>query len=325
MNVMITGGAGFLGLRLARALLRDGLDGRPVGRLILVDRTAPRDLIDGRVCAMVGDIADHAFLASLPVAECEVLYHLAAVVSGEAEDNFDLGMRVNVDAARLLLECARASGHRPRLVFTSSVAVFGPLAAGEEIDDRTAVSPRSSYGTEKAIAELLLQDYARRDFVDGVVLRLPTISVRPGRPNQAASSFASGIVREPLAGVEARCPVPAATQLWLLSPRRATEALMLAAELPSAKLAEGRILNLPGISVTAGEMVETLAAIAGRAALDRVRWEPDPAIERIVASWPPRWDDSRARALGFRGDSDFAAIVRAYIEDDMQATTPLDA
>jgi nucleoside-diphosphate-sugar epimerase len=317
MNIVITGGAGFLGQRLARALLAAPLGGLLVDRLVLADRVEGPDLNDPRATYAVGDIADPSFVARIITADVGTVFHLAAVVSGEAEANFDLGMTVNIDASRLLLDACRRLQTRPRVVLTSSVAVFGPLASDASIDDSTSVDPRSSYGMEKAVAELLLKDYSRRGFVDGLVLRLPTISVRPGVPNRAASSFASGIIREPLSGVPAICPVPHTTALWLLSPRRAVDALVTAATLDTEQLGVGRVINLPGISVSVGEMLSALEALAGAEVRRLVRDEIDPAVERIVANWPRAWDDSRAKRLGFRGDADFGSIVEAFIDDDL--------
>ncbi len=318
MHVTITGGAGFLGLRLARRLLENGLrntDGRqhPVTRLILADRAAAADLADPRTKTMVGDIADPEFVESIIGTDTDVVFHLAAVVSGQAEADFDLGMRVNVDASRLVLQRCRQLARPPRLVFTSSVAVFGPA----ESDRPLIVDPLSSYGMEKAVAELMLKDYSRRGFVDGIVLRLPTISVRPGAPNKAASSFASGIVREPLSGLPADCPVDPSTILWLLSPRSAILNLVHAAELPADQLAGGRVINLPGVSVTVADMIAAVTRAGGEKAATLIRHQHDAAVERIVANWPPSWDDTAARALGFVGDQDFDAMVRAYIEDDL--------
>jgi len=315
MKVVITGGAGFLGLRLAGAVLRDGVGGVAVDRLVLADRIEAA-LADPRAEALAGDVVEPAFVDRVIGDDVDIVFHLAAVVSGEAEADFDLGMRVNVDASRLVLEACRRTGRCPRVVFTSSVAVFGPTST-DGIDDRTAVDPRSSYGAEKAIAELLLKDYTRRGFVDGIVLRLPTISVRPGKPNRAASSFASGIIRDPLSGIDAICPVSPETALWLLSPRRAIEALLRAAAIDGDQLDNDRVVNLPGISVTVAQMVAALRHAGGEAAVGRLKWQRDPAIERIVASWPRDWDDSRARRIGFRGDADFAAIVQAFVEDEL--------
>ncbi|WP_027014262.1 D-erythronate dehydrogenase [Comamonas composti] len=326
MKVLITGGAGFLGQRLARKLLELGaltLEGRrqPITHIDLLDVVRNDSLDDPRVHCLTGDIADVQVLGQALDRDTAVVFHLAAVVSGQAEADFDLGMRINLDASRSLLESCRALGHGPRVVFTSSVAVYGGRLP-DSVRDDTALNPQSSYGTQKAIAELLLADYTRRGFVDGRVLRLPTISVRPGRPNAAASSFASGIIREPLGGEAANCPVAADTRLWLLSPRRAVEALVAGCELDASAVADRRPINLPGISVSAGEMVQALREVAGDAVADRVSWQPDERIARIVGSWPGRWDCARAERLGLQGDGDFAAIVRAYIADDLECTKP---
>ncbi len=321
MKILITGGAGFLGLRLARRLLAcDGLtgpDGRltPVTGVTLLDVVGTDALSDPRLRVVTGDIADPAVLAEAIDADTTSIFHLAAIVSGQAEADFDLGMRINLDASRLLLERCRAVGHRPRVVFTSSVAVYGG-ALPDVVRDDTALNPQSSYGAQKAIGELLLSDYSRKGFVDGRVLRLPTISVRPGKPNKAASSFASGIIREPLNGEEAVCPVPPDTRLWLLSPRKAVECLLRGHELSADALGDRRVVNLPGLSVRVSEMVEGLRAVAGDDAVARIRWEPDATITRIVGGWPAAWDVSRAHALGLEGDASFAEIARAYLEDE---------
>lgn len=323
MKVLITGGAGFLGRRLARKLLErgslTGADGRPqaISRIVLLDLVAADGFEDPRIKAVTGDIADAELLRRVVGPDTASVFHLAAIVSGQAEADFDLGMRINLDASRLLLEACRAAGNRPKVVFTSSVAVYGG-ALPEVVRDDTALNPQSSYGAQKAIAELLLNDYARKGFVDGRVLRLPTISVRPGKPNKAASSFASGIIREPLNGEAAVCPVPPDTRLWLLSPRRAIEGLIGGHELTAASLGDSRTINLPGLSVRADAMVAALARVAGPEVAARVRWEPDATITRIVGSWPGAWDVRRAQALGLAGDEDFDGIVRAYIEDDLE-------
>lgn len=316
MRVVITGGSGFLGLRLAHALLQDGVDGAAVDSLTLVDRAHAGAIADPRVTQVTGDITQPGFVAQFMTGRVDILYHLAAVVSSEAEADFDLGMKVNIDASRLLLEACRSAGNVPRVVFTSSVAVFGPTA-GEQITETTSVDPQSSYGMEKAVGELLLKDYSRRGFIDGVVLRLPTISVRPGLPNRAASSFASGIIREPLSGVAAICPVGPDTALWLMSPRRAIQALVYAGGLDGNVLGKRRVINLPGITVTVGEMLETLAQMGGEQARALVTFSPDQSVEQIVASWPRQWDDSAARTLGFSGDADFAEIVQAFMDEDL--------
>jgi nucleoside-diphosphate-sugar epimerase len=324
MKVLITGGAGFLGKRLARRLLElgslTGADGgkRQIEQLVLFDVVAAEGFYDPRVRVVTGDIADTALLDSVIDADTASVFHLAAIVSGQAEADFDLGMRINLDASRQLLDVCRSRGHTPRVVFTSSVAVYGG-ALPDTVLDTTALNPRSSYGVQKAIGELLVGDYSRRGFIDGRVLRLPTISVRPGRPNKAASSFASGIIREPLQDQEAICPVSKETRLWLLSPRQAIASLIVGHELEAKVLETGRTINLPGISVTVAEMVAALEKLSSRETVQLIRWQPDPVVERIVGSWPGRWDITRATAMGFSCDKDFEAIVRAYIEDDLEA------
>lgn len=322
MNVLITGGAGFLGRRLARKLLQRGMlrnsagEEEAIDRLVLFDALEADGFKDPRVCAVTGDIADPQALSDLIDADTASIFHLAAVVSSQAEADFDLGMRVNIDASRLLFERCRQLGHRPKVLFASSVAVYGGELP-EIVRDDTALGPKSSYGVQKAIGELLLSEYSRRGFIDGRGLRLPTISVRPGKPNKAASSFASGIIREPLNNEATVCPVTADTRLWLLSPRQAIECLIWAHDLASDAFAQHPALNLPGVSVTVGEMVETLGRVAGQQAVARIRWESDPVVQRIVGSWPGRWDMTRAHALGFTGDQDFEGIVRAYMADDL--------
>lgn len=321
MKVLITGGAGFLGRCLARELLARGslkdTSGKPqaVTELVLLDVVRANDFGDSRVRTEVGDIAERGVLERVIDERTSAIFHLAAIVSGQAEADFDLGMRINLDASRLLLEICRERGHKPRVLFTSSVAVYGGDLPNVVHDD-TALNPQSSYGAQKAIAELLLSDYTRRGFVDGRVVRLPTISVRPGKPNAAASSFASGIIREPLTGETAVCPVEGATRLWLLSPRKAIENLIAALELDSALLGTGRALNLPGISVSVDEMVAALREVAGEQAVRRIVWERDARVEKIVGSWPGRWDTSRAESLGLTGERSFADVIRSYIADE---------
>ena len=321
MKIVVTGGAGFLGQRLARRLLQlgqiAGADGRRrIEQIVLIDQAPGPDMGDGRVRWVVADVADPAAMGALIGPDVDLVFHLAAVVSGAAEADFDLGMRINLDASRLLLELCRAAGRKPRVVFTSSVAVYGGGLPPVVVDD-TPLNPRSSYGAQKAIGELLLIDYTRKGFVDGRILRLPTISVRPGAPNKAASSFASGLIREPLNGLPTVCPVPRDLKLWLLSPRRAIDSLIAGAQLPAEALGARPVLNLPGLSVSVGEMIAALERVGGRAAVDLIRHERDPAVEAIVGGWPAAWDNGRALALGLEPDPDFDAIVRAYVEDDL--------
>jgi len=319
MKVVITGGAGFLGRRLAHALLERGTlagtDGRQsaIRELVLLDVVAPPACDDSRVRAVTGDIANPSVLRETLGTNTSSVFHLAAIVSGMAEADFDLGMRINVDATRQLLEVCRANGNRPRIVFTSSIAVYGgelPPVPAEE----TALNPQTSYGIQKAIGELLITDYTRKGFVDGRALRLPTISVRPGRPNAAASSFASGVVREPLNGEEAICPVNPGTRVWLASPKSAIDSLIRAYDIDAAELGVRRAVNVPGISVTAGDMVAALERVAGREVAARVRWEKDARIDRMMNGWPGALDDARARALGFPADENFDAMIRQYMD-----------
>lgn len=323
MRIVITGGAGFLGRRLARAILdrgrlTDAAGGeRNVREVMLVDVAAAEGFADPRVRTISGDVADPALVAAAVTSGTDSVFHLAAVVSGEAEANFDLGWRVNVDATRHLLERCRALAKPPKVVFSSSVAVFGG-ALPDVVPDTQALAPQSSYGAQKAVGELLVHDYTRKGFLDGRSLRLPTVSVRPGKPNKAASSFASGILREPLAGVDATCPVPADTRMWLISPRRVIENLLIGHEAPASAFTRGRSVNVPGISVTVGGMLDALRRVAGDAAAARVRFESDPVIERIVRSWPRDFDAAYGRSLGMTADADFDAIVRQYIDDELR-------
>ena len=320
MKVLITGGAGFVGARLARELLKRGVLGpKPIDELVLADLfPPPADIAaDGRVRAATGSIIDQA--ARFAAERFDVVFHLAAAVSAECEANFDLGMRSNLDSTRALLDALRAAGNAPRFIFASSIAVFGsdpglPLPAVIRHD--TLPTPQSSYGIQKFICEQLVADYTRKGIVDGRNVRLMTVVVRPGRPNGAASSFMSGIIREPVHGEVAICPVEPETQVALASPGRTIDGLIAVAE-ASREALGGRIaLNLPGITVSVGEMLEALETVAGKQARALVRFEPDPTIARIVGGWPAVFDNSRALRLGLEPDPDFVSIVRAFVAED---------
>jgi nucleoside-diphosphate-sugar epimerase len=324
MNVLITGGAGFIGRKLALELLRRGAladaggKEREIERLTLFDVVEPSGFPedDDRLRMVAGDIGDPEMAAALVGRDTDAVFHLAAIVSANAEEDFDLGMRVNLDGTRYLLEACRALPKPARLVFASTAAVYGGDVP-EVLDDLTILMPETSYGTQKAIGEMLVADYSRKGFLDCRALRLPTIIVRPGRPNRAASTFASSIVREPLAGEEAVCPVAPETAMYVLSPRKVVEAFVRAAELPAEAWGRNRRLLLPGMTVTIGEVVDALAEVAGKQVAERVRWEPDERIRAIVRGWPPYFEARRARELGFRADGDVREIIRAHIEDEL--------
>ena len=322
MHIVITGGAGFLGRQLAKTLLdKTSLaatsDAPEVQKLTLFDVVSPQNIpSDSRVEIVTGDIREPQVLASLVTPDVDLIFHLAAVVSGEAEANFELGMQVNLAATQNLLEQCRQLNTRPRLVFTSSVAVFGGDMPAVLQDD-TAPTPQSSYGTQKAIGELLINDYSRRGFIDGRAVRLPTIVVRPGRPNKATSTFASSIIREPLQGQPAVCPVSPEMALWIMSPRQAVKSLIHAAALPAEAWGSSRVASLPGLTVSVREMVDQLRVIAGQTVVDRIAWQPDPFIERIVGSWPIRFATPKAEALGFEADKSIDEIIHAFIEEEL--------
>ncbi len=323
MRIVITGGAGFLGSRLAHRLLeRNTLSdaggvAREIRRILLLDVAPPTSTSgDPRIEYQTGDLADPATIERAFAGGADSVFHLAAVVSGQAEADFDVGMRINLDATRLLLERCRKLARPPRLVFASSLAVFGG-ALPDPVPDDAPLMPQASYGTQKAIGELLVYDMTRRGFVDGRSLRLPTVTVRPGKPNRAASSFASGIVREPLAGVDADCPVAPTTRMWVTSPRTVVDNLVIGHEAPASAFAHTRSVNVPGLCVGVGEMVEALREVAGEGVAARVHWRYDAAIDRIVSTWPANFAPRLGPALGMRGDDDFRSIIRAYIADDM--------
>ncbi|MGB6104032.1 MAG: D-erythronate dehydrogenase [Pusillimonas sp.] len=321
MHIAITGAAGFLGSKLARQLLAQGSligrSGRPetISRITMVDIAAPAGFSDPRVKALVGDISDPDIIKSAITPDTHSIFHLAAIVSGHAELDFDLGMTINFDATRQILERARALETRPRMVFTSSVAVFGG-ALPDTVPDTMSPIPQSSYGAQKAMGELLVNDFSRKGFIDGRVLRMPTISVRPGAPNKAASSFASGIIREPLNGQEAICPVAGSTRMWLMSPRQAIQNLIHGHDLNAERFEASRIVSLPGLSVTVREMVDALENVADSETAQRIQWREDDAVKRIVNSWPGNFAATRAKALGFTADTNFSDIILAYLQDD---------
>ncbi len=323
MEVLITGGAGFLGSKLARQLLARGTlagpSGQPekISRITLLDQVAAQGFDDARIAIMTGDAADAAVIAKALTPSVQSVFHLAAVVSGEAESDFDLGMRINLDATRILLEQARKNGNRPRVVFTSSVAVFGGDLPPKVLDT-TPATPQGSYGAQKAMCELMVTDYSRKGFVDGRSLRLPTVTVRPGKANKAASSFASGIIREPLNGVISVCPVPPDTKVWALSPRSTVHNLIHAHELDSAAFGSAGAVNLPGLTTTVGEMVAAMGRVAGAETMKLVEWKEDPAILKLVRTWPGDFVTARAEKMGFVHDANFDEVVKAYIEEELR-------
>lgn len=309
MNILITGGGGFLGSRLAAALAKRD----PRARITLLDTQFPPGLEKQFQCIQ-GDLASPEVIARALEPDTDSVYHLASVVSGGAEHDFDLGYRVNLDGTRHLLEACRKLAKPPRLVFTSSVAAFGGRMP-DVLDDATTPTPQTSYGTQKVCCEYLVADYTRKGMIDGRSLRLPTIVVRPGKPNLAASSFASGIIREPLTGVDAECPVPDSTGVWILSPRRAVEAFMHAHDLPASAWPTSRVVNLPGITLTVREMLDAMGRVAGGEAVKRVRFVPDARIQGIVKTWPVRFRTDRANEMGFKADASFEDAIRDFIAD----------
>jgi D-erythronate 2-dehydrogenase len=331
MRVVITGGAGFLGSRLARSILERGqltdASGarRTVEKLVLID-VAPASVTDPRVEIVTGDLADPALIERAIAPDTDSVFHLAAVVSGQAEAEFDIGMRVNLDATRALLERCRKLARPPKFVFTSSLAVFGGVLP-DPVRDDSPITPQTSYGAQKATGELMVYDMTRRGFIDGRSLRLPTVTVRPGKPNRAASSFASGVIREPLSDVDTVCPVLPTAAMWVISPRSVVANLITghevaATEFAKAGFAHTRSVNVPGLRVGVGEMIEALKSVAGERVASRVKWTLDPVIDRIVATWPANFAPLLGPALGMRADPDFESIVRQYIDDERPVAAP---
>ncbi|RAP40191.1 NAD-dependent dehydratase [Rhodovulum viride] len=318
MKVLILGAGGFLGGRLARALARRGtLRGRPITGLALAD-LAPPPVPEAPfpVESLKIDIADPASVAAGIAPGTDVIFHLAAIVSAHAEEDLDAGMAVNMAGSLNVFQRCRALGSCPVLVFASSIAVYGG-AVPDPLTDATFLNPQTSYGTQKAVAELLLNDYSRRGLVDGRGLRLPSISVRPGRPNRAASAFMSGIFREPLSGQEAICPVGPDFAHFYLGPRRCVENLIRAAELEAAALGQNRCMTMPGRRWTIGQMIAAMTEVAGAAPARLIRWEPQPEVERIVSGWRDDIRADRALALGLTADDSFADNIRQFLEDDL--------
>ncbi|HEY6747241.1 MAG TPA: D-erythronate dehydrogenase [Mycobacteriales bacterium] len=320
MHVLILGAAGMLGRRLTARLVADGnIGGRALQRLTLADGVAPDQPAGtaGVVESIAADLAAPGAAGSLVEARPDLIFHLAAVVSGEAEADFDLGYRVNIDGTRALLDAVReVDGYRPRVVFTSSIAVYGPPLP-DVVPEEFHQTPLTSYGTQKAIGELLLADYTRRRFLDGIGLRLPTICIRPGRPNRAASGFFSSILREPLAGREAVLPVPETVRHWHASPRSAVGFLLRASTVDGQEVGPQRTLSMPGLSATVGEQIEALRRVAGERAVRLIRREPDESIMRMVGSWAGALDATRALRLGFVAEHSFDEIIRVHLEDEL--------
>jgi len=318
MHILITGAAGMVGRKLTERLAADkALNGKPIDAFTLVDVVAPAKPAGFKTEAYAADVSAPETAAKLIKDRPDAIFHLAAVVSGEAETDFEKGYRVNLDTMRYLLEAIRtAGGYHPKLVFTSSIAVFG-APFPDAIYDEFHHTPLTSYGAQKGICELLLADYTRKGFLDGVGIRLPTICVRPGTPNKAASGFFSNIIREPLAGKEAVLPVEESVMHWHASPRSAVGFLMHAASLSRETLGPRINLTMPGVACTVGEQIAALRRVAGEKVVARVKREPDAAIMKIVSGWPTRFDAKRALALGFKGEKTFDEIIRAHVDDEL--------
>ena len=326
VRIVVTGAAGMLGTRLVdRLAVRGALGDVRLSHMLLVDAVAPRVVAAGDIAVqtLVADIADDGVAEEAVSARPDVIFHLAAVVSGEAEADLEKGFRVNVDASRRLFEAIRRSAavRPPRVVFSSSIAVFGPPFP-DVIGDRHRPAPSTSYGTEKAIVELLLDDYTRRGVLDGVSIRLPTLCVRPGAPNLAASGFFSSIIREPLHGRTAILPVPDDVRHWFASPRAAVGFLTHAGTLPGEALGRNRAVTMPGVSATVAMQIDALRRAAGDGTVSLITRQPDETIARIVAGWPGRFDPRRALALGFRAETSFDQLIQVYIDDELGGTLP---
>lgn len=318
MNVLIIGGGGFVGQKLARALIARGeLNGKSINRINLVDVMEPGAIGGGSIAVntSICDITNTASVAEAVTAEIDVIYLLAAIVSAHAEEDFDAGWSINMMGTLNVLERARELGTKPRLVFTSSIAVYGGEVP-DPIIDHTFLNPQTSYGAQKAVGELLINDYSRKGFIDGVGFRLPTISVRPGKPNRAASSFMSSILREPLNGQEAVCPVDADFPHYYLSPRKCIENLIKGAELKAQDLGQNRCMMMPGRMWTIGQLIDAMNAVAGPEPAKLIKWEAQPEIQKIVKGWRFDLRPEKALKLGLTADDSFEDNIRYYIEDD---------
>jgi len=323
MHILVIGAAGMVGRKLAQRLTRDGeLQGQQITAMTLADVVAAEPPVGftGKVAIETVDLSEPAASQKLIAGRPDVIFHLAAIVSGEAELDFEKGYQINLDGTRYLFEAIRhahmADGYRPRVVFTSSIAVVGaPLPY--PIPDEFHTTPLTSYGTQKAICELLLSDYSRKGFFDGIGIRLPTICIRPGKPNKAASGFFSNILREPLVGQEAILPVTEDVRHWHASPRSAVGFLIHGANMDLEQVGPRRNLSMPGLSATVGEQIEALRRVAGEKAVKLIRHEPDEMIMRICAGWAPGFEATRARALGFTAESSFDEIIKVHIEDEL--------
>ncbi len=327
MHILIIGAAGMIGRKLSRALAAAGtVNGRPIRRMTLADIIVPEALdFGGDIETVATDLSRPGAASALIASRPDLIFHFAAIVSGEAEADFEKGYSVNLDGTRALFEAIRLAGlerpYTPRVVFTSTIVVFGePLPP--VISDTHCVTPLTSYGTQKAICELLLADYSRRGIFDGIGIRLPTISIRPGKPNKAASGFFSSILREPLIGEEAVLPVSENVRHWFASPRAATGFLLHAAEIDTGSLGQLRTITMPGLSATVGDQIEALRRVAGDAATQLIRREPNETIANIISGWPQGFDARRAEALGFRAETSFEEIIRVHIEDELESRLP---
>jgi D-erythronate 2-dehydrogenase len=324
MHILVTGAAGMIGRKFCEALIKHGRIGSgPVDRLTMADTITPAAPPEApfKVSTLSADISDPGTAESFVADRPDIIYHLAAVVSGEAEADFDKGYRVNLSGTQRLFEAVRKAEYRPRVVFASSIAVFG-TPFPETIPEDYALTPLTSYGTQKAIGELLLADLSRRGFFDGIGIRFPTICVRPGKPNKAASGFFSNMIREPLKGERAILPVNEDVRHWFASPRAAVNFLLHAGALNLDQLGSRRIINMPGLSATVGEMIASLEKIAGTECVKLIERKPDPDIQRIVDGWPRQLDASKAESLGFRAETSFAEIIKTHLEDECGGVLP---